>query len=434
LFSTFFITNFSRIRRLAKEGLWVVSGQVVSVVGALILIRVLTEYLNPSEYGNLALGLTAAALVNQVVLGGVTAGIGRFYSIASEKNDLLSYLSASRELVGIATLVVVIVAVLVVVVLFALGYSKWVGLTVAAFLFSLLSGCNAILTGIQNSARNREIASFHGVLDAVLKIPLAIGMMLWVGASSMAAILGYALSSLIVTVSQIIFLKRLTIQLGTVEIPNSNWRSQIWSYSWPFSVFGIFTWMQQISDRWALQTFSTEHEVGLYAVVFQLGFVPIGIVTGIAMTFMAPIFYQRSGDAKNLERNISVHRLAWRITNIGLFITALASGFAFFMHAQIFQLLVSEKYSSVSSFLPWVILAGGFFACGQMLALKLMSEMKSTSMTIAKIVTSIIGMSMSFYGSYNYGLKGVVLSLVVFTSIYFIWMAFITQASYKLIK
>jgi O-antigen/teichoic acid export membrane protein len=410
----------------------VLSGQVVSAIGALVLLRVLTEYLNPSEYGNLALGLTAAALVNQVVLGGITAGIGRYYSIASEKNDLFSYLNASRQIVGIATLIVIVIAVLTVTALFGLGYSQWAGLAVSALVFSLFSGYNAILSGIQNSARNRAIASFHGVLEAVLKIPLAIGMMLCLGASSMAAILGYAFSSLIVTASQLIFLKHLTIQPDTKEIPNSNWSSEICSYSWPFSVFGIFTWMQQISDRWALQTFASEHDVGLYAVVFQLGFVPIGIVTGIAMTFLAPILYQRSGDAKNLERNASVHLLAWRITIIGLFITVLASGFAFFMHAQIFQLLVSEKYYSVSSFLPWVILAGGFFANGQILALKLMSEMKPLDMAAAKIVTALIGITLNYYFAFIYALKGVVIALFVFSFIYFNWMALLASHTPRL--
>ncbi len=77
-----------RFQRLAKEGSWIVAGQIATVLGALVLVRVLTEYLEPAQYGQLALGLTVAGLVNQVVMGGVLAGIGRFYSIAAEANDL----------------------------------------------------------------------------------------------------------------------------------------------------------------------------------------------------------------------------------------------------------------------------------------------------------------------------------------------------------
>ena len=66
------------------------------------MVRVLTEQLDPTEYGELALGLTIAALVYQVVNGGINNGIGRFYSIAVEKDDLNGYLHASlRMLLGI---------------------------------------------------------------------------------------------------------------------------------------------------------------------------------------------------------------------------------------------------------------------------------------------------------------------------------------------
>jgi O-antigen/teichoic acid export membrane protein len=419
--------NSSRFRRLAKEGAWVLGGQVASVIGALVLVRLLTEYLEPAQYGLLALGLTIAGGVNQIVMGGVTAGIGRYYSIAAEKNDLPCYLYASRRLIGYATAVVAVIALLLVTGLLSLGYSQWIGLAAAALVFSVLGGYNASLSGIQNAARQRAIVAFHCGLDAWLKILLAVGAMLWLGSSSTAVVLGYALSSLLVTCSQLFFLRRLIRLQNNNPQPCSNWTPQIWAYSWPFSVFGIFTWMQQISDRWTLQIFASEHEVGLYAVVFQLGYVPIGLATGMAMTFLGPILYQRSGSATDRNRNMSVHRIAWRITFAGLLITALVFFLTFLLHEWIFQALVSTKYHAVSSLLPWMVLAGGIFAAGQMLALKLMSEMKSAVMTTAKIVTAILGVGLNIYGASQFGVQGVVVALVAFSCIYFFWMAWLAQ-------
>lgn len=420
-------TNSLRFHRLAKEGAWILTGQIASVVGALVLVRVLTEYIEPAQYGQLALGLTLAGLVNQVVMGGITAGIGRFYSIAAEGNDLPGYLRASRWLMGFAAIAVAVIALVFMAGLLWFGYSQWVGLAAAALVFSMLSGYNASLSGIQNAARQRAIVAFHGGLDAWLKILLAVGVMLWLGSSSTAVVLGYALSSLLVTCSQLFFLRRLIRLQNNKPQPCSNWAPQIWAYSWPFSVFGVFTWMQQISDRWALQTFASEHEVGLYAVVFQLGYVPIGLATGMAMTFLGPILYQRSGSATDRNRNMSVHRIAWRITFAGLLITALVFVLTFLLHEWIFQVLVSTKYHAVSSLLPWMVLAGGIFAAGQMLALKLMSEMKSAVMTTAKIVTAILGVGLNIYGASQFGLQGVVVALVAFSCIYFFWMAWLAQ-------
>lgn len=417
----------SRFRRLAKEGFWILFGQVAAVIGALVLVRVLTEHLNPEQYGQLALGLTIAGLVNQVVMGGITAGIGRFYSIAAETNDLPGYLHASQWLMGYAVTAVAAIALLLMTGLLWLGYTQWMGLAAVALIFSVLSGYNASLSGIQNAARQRAVVAFHGGLDAWLKILLALAVMLWLGSSSTAVVLGYALSSLLVTGSQLIFLRQLIHRQHKNANTFANWRRQIWGYSWPFSVFGIFTWMQQTSDRWALQTFASGHEVGLYAVVFQLGYVPIGLVMGMAMTFLGPILYQRSGNATDQNRNMTVHRIAWRFTFTGLLITALAFLFTLLLHEWLFQLLVAIKYHAVSNLLPWTVLAGGVFASGQMLALKLMTEMKSAVMTTAKIVTAILGVGLNIYGASQFGLQGVVVALVAFSSIYFIWMAWLTQ-------
>jgi O-antigen/teichoic acid export membrane protein len=417
-----------RFYRLAKEGGWIVAGQIAAVIGALVLVRVLTEYLAPAQYGQLALGLTVAGLVNQVVMGGVTAGIGRFYSIAAEKNDLPGYLYASRRLLWYATAVVVAIAVVLMMGLFWLGYSQWMGLAATALVFSVLSGYNVSLSGIQNAARQRAIVAFHGGLDAWLKILLAVGVMVWLGSSSTAVVTGYALSSLLMTGSQLFFLRRLIRHRGgKPQATDEHWERRIWAYSWPFSTWGIFTWAQLVSDRWALQAFASTQEVGLYAVVFQLGYVPIGLAAGMAMTFLGPILYQRSGIATDHTRNTSVHRIAWRITFVGLLVTALAFVFTFFLHERIFHLLADTQYHSASHFLPWMVLAGGVFSAGQMLALKLMSEMKTAAMTAAKIATAILGVGLNVYGAMQVGLHGVVAALVMFSGIYFFWMAWLAQ-------
>lgn len=421
------IIDYLRFRRLAMEGIWILSGQLASVIGALVLVRVLTEYLEPEQYGELTLGLTIAVLVNQVVMGGLTAGISRFYSIATEQNELPEYLNASRRLMVYAIVSVGILILMTVVGLLWFGQSEWIVLAVAALTLSVLNGCSSSLGGIQNAARQRSVVALHGGVEPWLRILLAVGMMIWLGSSSTAVILGYALSSLIVTCSQLLFLQKLIRPQGTITHMPRDWGQQIWAYSWPFSVFGVFTWLQQISDRWALQTFASGHDVGLYAVVFQLGYVPIGLALGMAMTFLGPILYQRSGSTTDQNRNMDVHQIAWRITFAGLAITALAFVLTLFLHEEIFQLLVATSYHEVSYLLPWMIVAGGVFSSAQMLALKLMSELKTAVMTTAKIVSAILGVILNIYGASQFGSNGVVAALVAFSCIYFFWMVWLAQ-------
>jgi O-antigen/teichoic acid export membrane protein len=422
-----FTLNVSRIRRLAKEGSWIVIGQIALVAGALVLVRVLTEYLNPAQYGQLALGLTVAGLVNQVVMGGITAGIGRFYSIAAEKQDLHGYLRDSRRLLGYGVLAVAAIGLVLMVGLLWLGYSHWIGLAAAALVFSVISAFNSSLSGIQNAARQRAIVAFHGGLDAWLKILLVVGVMLWLGTSSTAVVIGYTCSSLLVTVSQLFFLRRTIPPQHTSTANHQPWMSQMWAYSWPFSAWGIFTWMQQVSDRWALAAFATTEEVGRYAVLFQLGYASISMVTGLAMAFLGPILYQRSGDATDHARNAHVHRLGWQLTYVCLMATGTGFVITFTMHEWIFRLLVAAQYRQISYLLPWIVLAGGLFAAGQMLALKLMSEMKSAKMASAKITTALLGLAFNIYGASVAGLSGVVGALIAFSAIYLAWMIWLAR-------
>jgi O-antigen/teichoic acid export membrane protein len=403
----------------------VVAGQVLAVLGALVLVRVLTEHLNPAQYGQLALGLTSAGLVNQVIMGGVIGGIGRFYSIAAEKKDLGNYLHATNHLLAYATVAVSGIGILLMIGLLWLGYSQWMGLAAAALLFSLLSSYHSSLNGIQNAARQRHIVAFHGGMDAWLKILLALGIISWLGTSSTAVVIGYACSSILITVSQLIFLRRI---VPPQQSPASNykpWISQIWAYSWPFSTWGVFTWMQQVSDRWVLQFYSSTADVGQYAVLFQIGYAPIALFTGMAMSFLGPILWQRSGDATDSKRNANVHRLGWRLTYLGLAVTLSGFVIAFFLHDWLFGFLVAPEYRVSSYLLPWVVLAGGIFAAGQMLALKLMSDMKSASMISAKIITALMGVSFNIIGAVVAGVEGVVGALVAFSIVYLVWMVFL---------
>lgn len=426
----------SRFRRLSKEGSWIVAGQIVSVVGGLFLVRVLTEYLDPAEYGKLMLGMTAAILVNQLVMGPVGNGIGRFYSIAAEKNDLLGYFHDSKRLMAYATLVVVLLSGGVIVALFVFGHTQWAQILSIVILFSILGGFNSAINGVQTAARQRAIVAFHAGLDSWLKILLAMGAMILLGATSIAVVIGYSVSILIVTFSQLFFLGR-TIPIGVgseTKESGKPWLGQMFRYSWPFSAWGIFTWMQQVSDRWSLEVYTTTEEVGLYAAVFQLGYMPISILLGLVMTFLGPILYQRSGDASDELRNKTVHLLCWRITMTAIFVTGVGFLVTFFLNKWLFGFLVSSEYREASYLLPWIVIAGGFFSAGQMLSVKLMSELKSLSLLKPKLITAISGMIFNIVGAMVAGMDGVVVALVGFSTMYLVWMLVLGHSGGRLLS
>ena len=74
-----------------------------------------------------------------------------------------------------------------------------------------------------------------------------------------------------------------------------------------------------------------------------------------------------------------------------------------------------------------MVRAGGLFAAGQMLALRLMSDMQTSLMTSAKIWTALLGLVLNLYGASVAGARGVVFSLVFVSGVYLMWMLFLAK-------
>lgn len=416
-------TQPARIHRLLKEGFWIVLGHGLAVLGALFGVRLLTELLEPATYGELALGMTIATFIDQTVLGPLSNGVMRFYAPALEHGDLDGYLHSLRRLVSSAICIVALMLLLMVAGLLMAGRLEWIAIAVAAVVFAIFTGLNSILSGIQLAARKRSIVALHQALESWGRFLVAAALILMLGATSTVAMAGYATAAILVLGSQYAFFRKTTSQRTHEPVEERDWSKQVWMYSWPFACWGIFYWGQSVSDRWALEFFTTTQEVGCYAVLFQLGFYPISIATGMVMEFVAPILYQRAGDASDGSRNATVIKLCWRLTSVTLGMTATAFLVAFLFHIQIFQLIVAKEYAIVSFLLPWIILSGGFFAVGQTIALNLMSQMKTHTMLVIKIVTALCGAIMNVVGAYYFGIAGIVFAGILFSITYSLWMA-----------
>lgn len=383
----------------------------------------MTEYLEPSAYGELSLGLTIATLVNQTLYGPLGNGISRFFSPAFEDNSLHSYFRTSSRLVFLVTLLVGCISSLVLMVVLFLQYFQWFWIILGSLILSISMGINSILSGIQGAARQRAVVAIHQGVDVWVRFLVATLLLIWIAPTSNVAILGYGISSGIVIISQIfffwIFVKK---GIESNQCKERNWKGSIWKYSWPFIIIGIFNWLRLVSDRWALETFATTSEVGFYAVVFQLGYYPMTLLSGIFIQYLAPIFYQKAGDGTNEKRNSNVNGMTNQLTIFFLVVTLISFILAMFFNKEIFWILVAKEYWSVSYLLPWMLLSGGLFAASHSLALSMMSKMKTNSLSVITSVTSILGSLLNFIGAYLWGIDGVVMGGMAYSFFLFIWM------------
>lgn len=427
----YYVLQKNRIHRLLIEGSWILTGQVITVLGSLVLVRVLTEYLDPEEYGQLALGLTVATLVNQVIIGGFIAGIGRFYSIAVEKRDFWGYLQASCQTLAIGAVFVVSLGVILSGILVAAHIQDWLWLVVAALVFSLFSGINSALSAIQNAARQRAIVALHGGMDAWLKIGLALGIMLWLGKNSTVVISGYALSTIIVTLSQLFFLKRLIgIHSKTdYQETKDDWVKRIFVFGRPMMVAGLFNWGYYASQRWALELFASTDEVGKFYALTQIAYTPTALAGSLIMTFITPIIYARVGDPGNYVRVIAARNLIFKIAGVGLGMSLLGASIVSFYHEWIFGILVAQQYRDASPYMPLIFLAAGILQTSHCMSIYIAAQNKTYLFIWLGVICNSIIILSNLYFTSVFGMAGLIISMVGGATFHLVWMLCIAKIS-----
>ena len=455
-----------KFKHLIKESTWVVLGQFVTLVGSLMLVRVITSYLTPNEYGQLALSLTAVGLISQIAMNSASASISRYLPVAIARQDMPHFSTAANRILFASAVVSLLIGVTLSFILWFNQQGDWALLCLLGFSFATISLYNFTANSVQNAARNRSIVALHTSLETWLKVLFGAAAIVLLGATASSALLGYMAAVGLILLSQWFFLKFAFVNKVPLEQTNklpltqstAQWQHDIWQFAWPFATWGAFTWAQQVSDLWSLKAFTSTSEVGLYTVIFQLGYAPIILLNSIVQVFLGPILNQqieqnqqsrlsqqnqtaqdkhitRNSNSNqqdkavlqsNLNKSKSVHRVTWVTTLLSLVTTTFAFVFILNTHEWLFSFLVAPEFRSASVYLAYMVLAGGLFSAGQILSLKLVSEFNSKIMLSVKVGTALLGLVLNIYGAWAYGTAGVVGSMIIFSISYLAWMAWLT--------
>jgi len=417
----------ARITRFGWEGFWVVFGQAVAVVGAVVGVRVLTKLLPPEVYGELALAMTGATLLNQVVFGPISNGASRFYAVAQEAADIPAYLLAVKRLALVATGWVMAGATSVAAFLLLTGYVRWLGLLLAALGFALLSGYNGILDAVQNAARQRLVVAWHQGLAAWGRFLVAAGVIVLLGASSTVAMVGFAMALLLVLSSQGWFLTRSTREvrchIGSWQSTIPQWQTQIVSYSWSFVTMGLFNWAYYASQSWAIKFFGTAAEVGLFQALMQVASTPVTMAGQVFLSFVTPIVFARVGNSIDQGRLKRTERLVLCFALLAIGCAFVLAVMSHFVHQWVFRFLVAPEYWNASGYMPYVVLAAGILQASQIMGLLLLVWRLPHRLLGLSIWGQLYVAIQNFLLQMVFGMTGLVISILVGAVVHLLWMS-----------
>ena len=414
------------VARLFGEATWILTGQIAAAVGGIVGVPLLAHFLRPEDYGRLALGGTVAALVQQVFLGPLGTAGQRFYAASVESNDLAAYLHATGRVVFVACLFVAAMGGLALV---ALACSPWhdsVLLAGWSLIFAILSGISSVFDGIQTAARQRAIVAWHQGLGVWLRFGFAALLVRRFGGPQLA-MAGFAAGITVILISQVVFFRRAILvppayHRGFNPDKERDLRRQMWIYARPFGSWGLFTWGQIASDRWALESFATTRAVGIYQALYQLGYYPISMASAFVNQLIQPILFARAGTGTDENRVATAHRIIHKLLAASLRLSLFGFVVSAVLCKFLFRLMLPPAYGSAAHLMPFLVLSAGIFECGQIVSLKHMLSPNPRSLVAPKIATAVLGTGLSFAGAYLFGLAGVVAASLCFSVVFCVWV------------
>jgi O-antigen/teichoic acid export membrane protein len=423
-------TGRARYLSLAREVLWVGAGQGGAVVAALIGLALLTRFLDPAEFGRLALALTIGNLVSTVGFGPIAAGGARHLVSARERGELPALIAAlTRILAGrYARLAVMgLIAAVTIALVMSPAMGVFAALTVLfAAGFSLATVHEVVL----NAGRLRDVVALHKLLQQALNYGLAIVLLMWVQVSAPIVVLAFACGAGIAAASMYRALHRRLLSASPAggganadDAVVAEWETRVRTYARPWERWAFLQWLQSTSDRWLLATLRGTADAGLYAVVYQLGFTPLGLFSVLIGQTMDPVVFARAGDATATDRV----RQADRLRHLGMLgfggVAAVFVIGALLFHVQVFAWLVDPKYAGVSWLLPGMAVASGLAGLATIQTLKWLSRLRPDRIEFSRHATSVLGIVFVAIGAYLGGAPGVVAAQVAYGCVYLAWTA-----------
>ena len=422
------------LSRLMNESLWVLFGQVISVVGQLALIKVTTSMVSVSDYGLFSILLVGALLIERTVMT-VQAGIIRYYCEADDLRQISNYWRSSRALLWHASQVALLAGLILVIALLLQGS---VQLALDVFLlvpFTIFMGWNTALNGINLAARRRRIHAFAQGGEPLLRLLVVALLLALLGPTVEALLLAYLAASMVV----FCYLFRVTSSFLSVRsaiclaksCPSSiNWKSRIWAFSWPLSLWGFLAWLQQSSDRFSLEYQVGSDSVGLYAVLFQTGFVPMMLLSGMMNNLIIPVLYRRQSQSQQVNDAILVSSFSRdRLTLLTVYflgaLTLVAVFVSWVLHRQLMSLVVGSSFLRYAPLLPVMVCAGGLTSIGQALSVELMAAKQTKHLLVVNIAYAVVAVAANWIGAAWFGVPGVVMAVLLSSLIYvlLLWVA-----------
>jgi O-antigen/teichoic acid export membrane protein len=408
-------------RSLLSDGAWLTGLQALAVTGHLAGVRLLTEILPPAIFGELSLWLGIVALAAAGLANPTMQAMLRYYPeyALHGKGGLVKTVAREQLVKIIAWTVPLFLAGVIAAFMFG-----WVNMAILSLLIALVAVEIARMhsTALLNSVSAHRAYGIWAVAEAWGRPLLAWVLVISMGVSLTLVLAGFLLASLCAW----------AVMRGSVphdrKVPaagteQSELVDRFWNYSLPLLPLGLLGWISGMADRYMIGALLSPAEVGLYVAIYGLASRPMLMFGGIVENTIRPVYQGALVEGDNRRAHIYLRNWALFIL-IG---SLMAIALAWIGHAWLANILLGEKYRSVSYLLPWIVGGYAFYLQYQVVGRVCYAHGATHSILLVEGLGALLAIILGFICIILAGLWGAALAVSLYYGTQFIGGLFLSR-------
>lgn len=284
--------------------------QLLPALTAFITTPILTRLFPPADYGNWALALSISSFLVALAASGFGSAVIRFYPAYKAKSSLDVFYTTAAISVGVITIFLAGVGFLILFFFKSFLPSALIEfLPLIIFIFVAQSIFSIGMAMIRAQERSGVFTSFQLLFNYG---GLGMGLLLVIGFGfRIEGLLLGTLLTLILIVPALVFFatKGVGIQLRHFKLPDA---LQMMEYAWPLTLGSVAMWGLRLSDLFIISFFSSEQDVGLYTVSYNISARSIELLVTLFLLSVSPLLmntWEQKGQPATEENLTMVTRV-----------------------------------------------------------------------------------------------------------------------------
>ncbi|MFT5759981.1 MAG: O-antigen/teichoic acid export membrane protein [Alteromonadaceae bacterium] len=380
-----------------KEFYWTLLFQLTSLLGGVLLIKLLAVSLSKAEYGFYAIITSMVTFVLMMPFTALLQGVGRYVSIYQKKGQDVIFLNSVFVLILICVALYTFLA-LFFYTFFSLNI-EWSDKFLAVFVFTMSEVFKVMFRTINNANRERKNIAISVFSEFFLKISLIFSVYLLSTINVIDVLHALILANIL---SVLIMYSKHTKTIASISKKHFKVHVQrIWLFSYPLLIWGTFGWLRDMSNRWYLDYFLDKEHVALFAMMGSLALIAPFALQGVIGSFFMPIIYQKENEEKGFSRKFL--NILIPVLTVVFFISFVI---VYFFKNFIVTLLTDDKYLSISWMLPWMFLTYSLYVLSMISTYELFAHNQTKKLILSSVLPGIIAFVGGYFLIKNYGIEG----------------------------